>query len=273
MDRRSQAPEKIGVSQGKSTRRTDYSRRIESQSDAQSHRQQDKPAANQRRTSSSNEFKIKPSASKSDDSSLQVLQPTRRRDSIVPNSSHEKKSPISLQQRRIESQSHAKGHHQQDKLAGRTSSSNESKIKPNVYGASNGSLQILQPTWRRDSVVSNSSHEKKSPISLQHRQPIPHRYSSKSHLVSVRSLDAGRRRKKIAGGGGPGEESSSKQQTYEKEGETAYNNAYNHLQDLRDQKKIDDKTFDQAVKELSNAFYTNKDQGWTAEIKPDEKYK
>jgi hypothetical protein len=86
-------------------------------------------------------------------------------------------------------------------------------------------------------------------------------------------LDAGRRRKKIAGGGGPGEESSSKQQTYEKEGETAYNNAYNHLQDLRDQKKIDDKTFDQAIKELSNAFYTNKDQGWTAEIKPDEKYK
>jgi hypothetical protein len=287
MDRRSQAPEKIGVSQGKSTRRTDYSRRIESQSDAKGHRQQDKPAANQRRTSSSNEFKIKPSASKSDDSSHQVLQPTRRRDSIVPNSSHEKKSPISLQQRRIESQSDAKSHRQQDKPAAiqrRTSSSNEFKIKPNAYGASNGSLQVLQPTWRRDSVVSHSSHEKISPISLQQRQPIPHRYSSKSHLVSVRSLDAGRRQKKIAGGGGPGEESSSKQQplvdgssetknqeptrqqTYDKEGADAYNNAYDHFQGLYNRKEITFEQFDKATADLKAAFIEKKNKGWTADL-------
>ena len=257
MDRRSQAPEKIRVSQEKSTRRMDYSRRMESQSDAKSHRQ--------------NEFKIKPSASTSDDSSLQVLQPTRRRDSVVSNSSHEKKSPISLQQRRIESQSHAKGHHQQDKLAGRTSSSNESKIKPNVYGASNGSLQILQPTWRRDSVVSNSSHKKKSPISLQQRQPIPYRYYSNSHPVSARSLDTGRRQKKIAGGGDPDEETSSVKQplldspkeptikqTFDKEGREAYQNAYAAIENSYRQGKITFKEFDKATDDLKDTFIQNK---------------
>ncbi len=226
MERRNQAPEKIRVSQGQSTRRTDYSRRMASLCDAKSHRQQDKPA------SSSNE-----------DSKLKREQQAQTR----------------------------------------TASSNEDKIKPRAYGASksdDSSLQVLQPTWRRDSVVSNSSHEKKSPISLQHRQPIPYSYSSKSHLVSVRSLDAGRRQKKIAGGGGPGEESSSlkqpllgssseqqestkqdestKQQTYDKEGKEAYNNAYQAIEDRYRQKAITFEEFDKATDDLKAAFIQNK---------------
>ncbi len=288
MERRSQAPEKIGVNQGQSTRRTEYSRRMASLYDAKSHHQQDNPAANQRRTSSSNEFNIKASAhgaSKSDDSSLQVLQPTRRRDSVVSNSSHEKKSPISLQQRRIESQSDAKSYRQQDKPASSSNENSKLKREQQAQRSSRSSqvrtvrpspvmAPILQPTWRRDSVVSNSSHKKKSPISLQHRQPTPYSYSSKSHLVSVRSLDAGRRQKKIAGGGGPGEESSSlkqpllgdttkqedttKQQTFNKEGNEAYRNAYNSIEESYKQGKISVEDFEKAIDTLDSAYYENK---------------
>ena len=204
MERRSQAPEKIRVNQGQSTRRTDHSRRMASLYDAKSHHQQDKPTANQRRTSSSNEFNIKASAygaSKSDDSSLQVL----------------------------------------------------------------------QPTWRRDSVVSNSSHKKKSPISLQQRQPIPYRYYSNSHPVSARSLDTGRRQKKIAGGGDPDEETSSVKQplldspkeptikqTFDKEGREAYQNAYAAIENSYRQGKITFKEFDKATDDLKDTFIQNK---------------
>jgi hypothetical protein len=238
MDRRSQAPEKIGVSQGKSTHRTEYSRRIESQSDAKSHRQQDKPAANQRRTSSSNEFKIKPSDTN----------PHSERQ--ISNEGKRGKTPMEFVPR---------------------------KASLYEYGASksgDSSLQVLQPTWRRDSVVSNSSHGQKSHISLQHRQPIPYRYYSKSHLVSVRSLDAGRRQKKIAGGGDPDEESSTVKQpllgssgdkkeptitqTFDKEGREAYNNAYEAIEESYRQKKITFEEFDKATDDLKAAFLQNK---------------
>jgi Tfp pilus assembly protein FimT len=93
-------------------------------------------------------------------------------------------------------------------------------------------------------------------------------------------LDAGRRQKKIAGGGGPGEESSSlkqpllgssseqqdttkqqdttRQQTYDKEGREAYNNAYQAIEDSYRQKKITFEEFDKATDDLKAAFLQNK---------------
>jgi uncharacterized protein YecT (DUF1311 family) len=97
-------------------------------------------------------------------------------------------------------------------------------------------------------------------------------------------LDAGRRRKKIAGGGGPGEESSSqqqslvegtsdtknqeptRQQTYDKEGNEAYNNAYEAIEDRYRQKEITFKEFTEALDALKDALKENTSKGWTRSI-------